>query len=165
MKRSLHEQHKLLWNELARTGGDDKGEVIKKLNEDGFPIEFQRVSGRPWKEVLQLIANCDIYIGKILKTIPSTNEGMTFTATGVGAMEAGVFKKPALSMVHELEKEQGCPVVEVNEETLYKELKKLCKSEPLRKRKGNDLYNYVRKYHDIKPVVDIWEKEVGKVWK
>jgi glycosyltransferase involved in cell wall biosynthesis len=123
-------------------------DAVKRLQDDGFPVELDLIEHRPWSECLARKAKADIYFDQVIL-------GYGCNALEAWGMGIPVVAGAADETLDEMERRFGhLPFYHATEETIYDALKELVESPELRKRYGKIGHDYVRKYHDEPVVVE-----------
>lgn len=116
-------------------------EVIEKLKEKGYPINYVEISNKPHSEVLKEIKNCDFVIDQLYSDTPLP----------LLSVEAGLFKKPSIVagyysefIEYDLKNSKSFPLF-VCPEKIFEVAENLCKSKELCKEIGEKVYNFLIK--------------------
>ena len=116
------------------------------LDSFGDNVEVVRIFGKPHREALEIIATCDIVIGKIM---PQMGWFSLFELEGMA------LGKPVTAYVSdELYEKYRPPVHRVTAETFADDLKSLVDDAQERKRLGQAGKAYVEQNHDARKIVE-----------
>jgi glycosyltransferase involved in cell wall biosynthesis len=122
--------------------------AVKRLQDEGYPVDLDLIEHRPWKECLERKAKADIYFDQVI------------LGYGCNAIEAWGMGIPVVAgaqdeTLDEMERRFGhLPFYHATEETIYEALRELVEDPELRQRYGQIGNEYVRKYHDEPVVVE-----------
>lgn len=115
--------------------------IIYEIIKDGYNIEFKELKNAKNSDVIKELANSDILIDQAYSDVP---------LAGIG-VEAACFKIPVIVCgYYSLEAEKKTcyelipPSIYIHPKELKNNIKRLCKSEKLRKEYGNQLFNFVK---------------------
>lgn len=123
-------------------------EAVKRLQDEGYPVELELIEHRPWAECLERKARADIFFDQVL--LGYGNNALEAWAMGIPVV-AGA-DDPTLD---EMERRFGhLPFYHATEETIYDALKELVESPKLRERFGWIGFEYVKRWHDYPVVVE-----------
>ena len=123
-------------------------DAVKRLQDEGYPVDLDLIEHRPWAECLERKAKADIFYDQVI------------LGYGCNALEAWGMGIPVVAgaqddTLDEMERRFGhLPFYHATEETIYDALKELVESPELRERYGQIGHDYVRKYHDEPVVVE-----------
>lgn len=134
--------------------------AVRRLQDEGYPVDLDLIEHRPWHECLERKAKADIYFDQVIL-------GYGCNALEAWAMGIPVVAGAADETLDEMERRFGhLPFYHATAETIYDALKELVESPELRQRYGKIGYDYVRKYHDYPVVVEqlkrIYRRAVGE---
>jgi glycosyltransferase involved in cell wall biosynthesis len=135
-------------------------EAVKRLQDEGFPVDLDLIEHTPWKECLARKARADIFFDQVIL-------GYGCNALEAWGMGIPVIAGAADETLDEMERRFGqLPFYHATEETIYDALRELVESPKLRKRYGKIGYDYVRKWHDYPVVVEqlkgIYQRVLGQ---
>ena len=140
--------------------------TINELKDEKYPIQFSALRNRPWAEVMELMSEADIHIGKVIDNLPNPyNNERVFLPYGVGTIEAGVYKIPTLTSIpleHErADREHKCtsklPILNVRPSDFGQNLKYLLDNPSIGRELGEKMYKHTLKYHNIKSVCEKYD--------
>lgn len=123
-------------------------EAVKRLQDEGFPVDLDLIEHRPWSECLERKAKADIYYDQVV------------LGFGCNALEAWGMGIPVVAgaqdeTLDEMERRFGhLPFYHATEETIYDALRELVEDPELRAEYGRIGHEYVRKFHDEPVVVE-----------
>jgi Glycosyl transferases group 1 len=126
-------------------GSDDIIPICRRLEQEG-KIRFELIENKPHEEAMQLKRKSDIFIDQI-----GDRGGWGYGMNSVESLAMGVCTATEMN-------ETYCkfipdhPFVNINKDNLYEQILKLSQDEALREKIGQDGKEWVKKYHDIKPV-------------
>jgi len=134
--------------------------AVKRLQDEGLPVDLDLIEHRPWAECLERKARADIYFDQVIL-------GYGCNALEAWGMGIPVVAGAADDTLDEMERRFGVlPFYHATEETIYDALREMVESPELRKRYGQIGHDYVRKYHDEPVVVEqlkaIYQRAVGQ---
>ena len=122
--------------------------AVKRLQDEGFPVDLDLIERAPWTECLERKAKADIYFDQVIL-------GYGCNAIEAWGMGIPVVAGGADETLDEMERRFGhLPFYHATEETIYDALRELVESPELRAKYGKIGHDYVRKYHDEPVVVE-----------
>lgn len=122
--------------------------AVKRLQNEGYPVELELIERTTWDECLKRKARADIFFDQVI------------LGYGNNALEAWGMGIPVVAgasdeTLDEMERRFGhLPFYHATEETIYDALRELVESPELREQYGQIGYEYVRTYHDEPVVVE-----------
>lgn len=125
--------------------------ALEKLKNEGVEFEIRLIENVPYREALKIYADSDILIGEL------------FTPSGGKldreALSAGTVVLSSIRRDYIDNSPADCPIIDVNPETLYSELKKIILDYPRRVELAKKGRPFVEKYHDISVICrDVLQK-------
>jgi len=115
-------------------------QVVEKLQQEGIDFKFQLIENVPHKEALKLYEETDVVVGELF--IPSGGKlDREILAAGKVAMTP--MPKKYIDYIPE-----DCPIIDINPDNLYHELKKIILDYTQRQELANKAKSYVKKYHE-----------------
>lgn len=118
--------------------------ALEKLKNEGIKFELRLIENVPYREALKLYAESDILIGELF--IP-TGGKLDREALAAGKVVLSSVRRDYVDNLP-----ADCPIIDVNPETLYGELKKIILNYPRRIELAKLGRPFVEKYHDISVV-------------
>lgn len=118
---------------------------VEALQSEGLPVELVLLEKVPAKEVREHYLRCDIGVDQVI-----------YGWYGKVSVELMATGRPALCFINDelLSHRPDMPIVNVNPRTLTDALRPLITDAALRARLGRDGVEYVRKYHDVRSIID-----------
>jgi glycosyltransferase involved in cell wall biosynthesis len=127
---------------------DEFLKAVKRLQDEGYPVDLDLIEHRPWAECLERKAKADIYFDQVIL-------GYGCNALEAWGMGIPVVAGAADETLDEMERRFGhLPFYHATEETIYDALKELVESPELRAEYGRIGHEYVKRYHDEPVVVE-----------
>ena len=123
-------------------------EAVKRLQDEGFPVDLDLIEHRPWAECLERKARADIYFDQVIL-------GYGCNALEAWGMGIPVIAGAADETLDEMERRLGhLPFYHATEDTIYDALRELVESPELRAEYGRIGHEYVKRWHDEAVVVE-----------
>ena len=114
---------------------------FEKLKNDGIEFEVRLIENVPYHEALKLYEESDIVIGELF--IPSAGK-LDREALAAGKVVLSSVRRDYIDNLP-----PDCPIIDINPETVYEELKKIILDYPRRVELAKKGRSFVEKYHDI----------------
>ncbi len=125
--------------------------ALDKLKNEGVEFELRLIENVPYRQALKMYADSDILIGELFIPTGGKLDREALTAGKV------VLSSARRDYIDDLPAD--CPIIDVNPETVYDELKKIILDYPRRVELAKLGRSFVEKYHDISAVCrDVLDK-------
>jgi hypothetical protein len=120
--------------------------VFDQLKKEGVPFEVKLIENMPYERALREYTQGDILVGELY--VPSAGK------LDREALAAGCVVLSSMRYDYIDKTPQDCPIIDVNPDTLYDELKKIILDYPRRVDLAKQGRPYVNRYHDVNVVAD-----------
>ena len=141
-KGALRIAHYMYYGPIG-SPGDYHSAALQSLEKKGLCL-VSRITGRSRRETLELIAGCDIVVGKILPEIGWF---------GKFELEGMALGKPVIAYVSdELYEKYNPPIFRTTKDTFYQDLLALLTDDERRSQLSREGKEYVMKQHDVRNV-------------
>jgi hypothetical protein len=129
--------------------------AVKRLRDEGYPLELMEVHGVSYKEALAVYKSADLFVGKLL---------MGFYNNAV--IECMLLGVPCMCYIRDefLANIPDCPIIVTRPETVYENLREYITKEQLLKEIGNQGVAFVRKHHDPDMVVQLMIDRYNQIY-
>lgn len=125
--------------------------ALEKLKNEGVEFEIRLIENMPYRDALKAYTDSDIVIGELF--IPSAGK-LDREALAAGKVVLSSVRRDYIDNLP-----ADCPIIDINPETLYDELKKIILDYPRRVELAKKGRPFVEKYHDVKAVCrDVLQK-------
>lgn len=125
--------------------------ALDKLKNEGVEFELRLIENVPYRQALKMYTDSDILIGELF--IP-TGGKLDREALAAGKVVLSSARRDYIDGLP-----ADCPIIDVNPETVYDELKKIILDYPRRVELAKLGRSFVEKYHDISAVCrDVLDK-------
>ncbi len=133
--------------------------AVRRLKEEGIPVELLLLENMKNSEVRKALERCDILVELLI------------TGYGLSGIEGMALGKPVISnfqgdvsVLRHYSYLDECPIVQADIDSLYDKLKWLIEHPEARKDIGEKSRKYVEKYHSYVAQQIIWGQIYRKIW-
>jgi glycosyltransferase involved in cell wall biosynthesis len=116
-------------------------DALERLRSEGMKFELKLIENMPNDQALKEYTNGDILVGELY--IPSAGK-LDREALAAGAVVLSSIRRDYIDHIPE-----DCPIIDINPDNLYDELKKIIPDTARRKELAKQGRRYVEKYHNI----------------
>ena len=135
-------------------------DAVESLTDDGLNVRLDVIERKKNEEVREAIASADILADQFI------------AGYAMFAIEGLAVGKPVLSALSGMPPEArvaaslgDCPIVDSNEQSVERELRRLVQDSALRRELGEAGRSFAGRYHSLEAVASSWEIALGHVWR
>ena len=139
----------------AVKGTDIVLNALERLKNEGVEFETRLIENVPYHEALKMYEDSDIVIGELF--IPSAGK-LDREALAAGKVVLSSVRRDYVDNLP-----ADCPIIDINPETVYDELKKIIPDHAQRIELAKKGRPFVEKYHDIRRYLPRCFAEIGNI--